>query len=121
MAKGIFRFRRAERLKGREEIRKAFNQGRRVSCSGAKLFFLENHLSHNRIAFTFKRKYGNAVERNRARRLSREAYRLISHRVTGGRDMILLIYPGKDTLLERMEQLSVLFSRAGLLAGAGMM
>ncbi|WP_041396092.1 ribonuclease P protein component [Gracilinema caldarium] len=109
-----FRFRSAERLKGREEIRKAFADGRKYSCNGAKLFVLQNGLPVNRIAFTFARKYGNAVQRNRSRRLSREVYRLLKARLCSGFDLVLLVYPGKDTFNERMEQLRTLFQKADL-------
>jgi ribonuclease P protein component len=142
-----FRFRREERLKGRDEIRAVFNRGKTASCSGAKLFILEQGRpgksggpgrpvesgrsggpgksggnpagfgadSRNRIAFTFARKFGNAAARNRARRVSREAYRLTRNRIKSGFDLVLLIYPGRDYLTARMEQLRVLFAGAGLL------
>ncbi|MDR3166909.1 MAG: ribonuclease P protein component [Treponema sp.] len=109
-----FRFPRAERLKKREEIREVFNRGRVVSCSGAKLFVRENEICRNRIAFTFSRKFGNAVNRNRARRVGREAYRHIRQGLKSGYDLVLLVYPGKDTFTARMEQLNFLFSKAGL-------
>jgi ribonuclease P protein component len=76
---------------------------------------LENGLSHNRIAFTFGRKFGNAVERNRARRVGREAYRHIRHSISPGYDLVLLVYPGSDVFVKRFEQLRILFSKAGLL------
>jgi ribonuclease P protein component len=112
-----FRFTRAERLKRREAIRAVFNRREAVGCSGAKLFRLENGLGRNRIAFTFARKFGNAVKRNRARRLGREAYRLLKNRLKNGYDLVLLVYPGRDFLADRMDQLATLFSRAGLLRG----
>jgi ribonuclease P protein component len=91
--KGSFRFRREEHLKRREEIREVFGKGRQYSCYGAKLFVLKNDLPYNRICFTFSRSFGNAVSRNRARRLGREAFRLIKPDITGGHDLILLVYP----------------------------
>lgn len=109
-----FRFPRAERLKGRDEIREVFNRGRMVSCSGAKLFLRENQICRNRIAFTFSRKFGNAVNRNRARRVGREAYRYIRQELKTGYDLVLLVYPGKDTFAVRREQLNLLCFKAGL-------
>jgi ribonuclease P protein component len=103
-----------ERLKRRDAIREVFKRGKSVTCSGAKLFFMGNGLSCNRIAFTFARKYGNAVERNRARRVGREAYRHIRNELKTGYDVVLLVYPGKDSFARRMEQLRILISRAGL-------
>ena len=114
MEKPCFRFRRCERLKGREQIKRVFAQGRSVTCSGAKLFLMRNGLPENRIVFTFARKYGNAVTRNRSRRLSREAFRFTSSGLSPGHDLVLLVYPGKDAFAARVRQLHILFSKAGL-------
>ena len=115
MKSGSFRFPREEKLKGRDEIREVFNRKNGVSCAGTKLFTLPNGLQHNRIAFTFSRKFGNAVERNHSRRLSREVYRLMRNELRQGYDIVLLVYPGKDMFSIRMDQLKELFSQAGLL------
>jgi len=109
-----FSFPRKERLKRRNDIREVFGNRRIVSCPGVKLFTIRNGLSHNRIAFAFPHKYGNAVERNRSRRLSREVYRLLQHELRKGYDLVLLVYPGQDKFSIRMNQLRGLFSRAGL-------
>jgi len=123
-----YRFPRNERLKGRNEIREVFSRRKVVSCPGAKLFLLRNGLPHNRIAFTFSRKFGNAVERNHSRRLSREVYRYLRNRLRKGYDLVLLVYPDgnpgpgglqrkkpcKGVFSARMEQMRGLFSRAGL-------
>lgn len=79
------------------------------------MFVLRNGLPHNRIVFTFSRKFGNAVARNRARRVGREAYRHIHGQVENGFDLALLVYPGQDSFAARIEQMRVLFSKAGLL------
>ncbi|HOJ97957.1 MAG TPA: ribonuclease P protein component [Termitinemataceae bacterium] len=110
-----FRFRKCERLKDKKEIQRLFKEGKKCSCEGAKLFFQGNHLSYNRVVFTCARNYGNAVQRNYSRRLSREAYRLMKHQLFSGYDIVVLIYPGKDEFQERLKQLQVLFKKAGLL------
>jgi ribonuclease P protein component len=117
LVKPCFRFKKVEHLTGKETVRGVFNGGKRFGCPGAKLFLLNNALEYNRICFTFPRKYGNAVERNRARRLGREAYRLLKPRLKGGFDMVLLVYPVNEEprLQDRMNQLTVLFTKAGLL------
>jgi ribonuclease P protein component len=110
-----FLFPRKERLKGRDNIREVFKKKQAFSCHGAKLLMSRNGLLYNRIAFSFPRKYGNAVERNYSRRLSREAYRLLRSELRQGYDLVLLIYPGRDEFPVRTEQLRALFLKAGLL------
>ncbi|WP_461253904.1 ribonuclease P protein component [Treponema sp. R8-4-B8] len=112
--KALFRFKREEHLKGRKEIREVFGKGKRYGCRGAKLFVLKNDLPYNRICFSLFKGFGNAVSRNRAKRLSREAYRLMKNRLLGGYDLILLVYPEaqKVTVTETLE---FLFKKAGLL------
>jgi len=111
------RFKRKEHLKGRDAIKEVYVRGRRFSCRGAKLFVQKNSLPYNRICFTFSRGFGKAVERNRARRLGREVYRMIKPRLNYGYDMILLVYPDVAgvTFTGRMEQVTTLLSKAGLL------
>jgi ribonuclease P protein component len=110
-----FIFPRNERLKGRDRIREVFSGKKGVFCPGARLLILRNGLPYNRIAFTFSRKFGNAVERNHSRRLSREVYRRFRKELRTGYDLVLLVQPGRDDFSTRMDQLKELFSRAGLL------
>jgi ribonuclease P protein component len=83
---------------------------------------LKNELPYNRICFTFtgaskgSKGFGNAVARNRARRLGREAFRLLNSRLCGGSDLILLVYPETNMVLSgRIKQFESLFIKAGLL------
>jgi len=119
-----FRFRREERLKGRKEIREVFGKGKRYGCKGAKLIVLNNNQPFNRICFSFSKskdlRFVNAVYRNRAKRIGREAFRLMKGRISNGHDLILLIYAepdsGNASLSARIRgQLEFLFIKAGLL------
>lgn len=109
-------------MKGRKEIKEVFGGGRRFTCRGAKLFLLKNELPYNRICFSLsgvKPGFKNAVERNRARRLGCEAFRMMNGRLNSGYDLILLVYPGqtgaRGGLRDRVRQLETLFYKAGLL------
>jgi ribonuclease P protein component len=118
------RFPREERLKRRQDIQAVFKKGASVSCMGARLLFLRKNECGRRIAFTFARKFGNAVERNRARRLGREAYRHLRAKIKGGYDLVLLVYSGKngplagkkqpDSFQARLRQMRLLLGWAGL-------
>jgi len=85
---------------------------------------LKNDMPYNRICFTFSRKFGNAVVRNHAKRLGREAFRLMKLRLCGGYDLVFLVYPpldkeqsgkSKTTFSEKVLQLESIFTKAGLL------
>ena len=108
------RFTRQERIKRPVDIQNLFKNGRKVSIPGAKLFFKPNGLKINRIAFILPRHYGNAVERNLSKRLSRESYRYFRNHIMSGYDMLLLIYPGSDFFSIRNSQLQQLVRKAGL-------
>ncbi len=108
-------FRRDEHIKKPKEISRLFKQGDKVGVYGAKLFYKENGLALNRIAFTLPRGYGRAVDRNRSKRLSREAYRIFKSHLNTGYDLLLLVYPGNDSFHSRCGQLKTLCRKAGLM------
>jgi ribonuclease P protein component len=111
-------FPKNEHLKKTADIRAVFRKGKAVSGRGAKLFFLKNGLSYNRAAFTFARKFGNAVQRNRARRLGRESYRHLRAKLSPGWDLVLLFYPDKDAKFDRrFAQIQSLFEKTKLVIG----
>jgi ribonuclease P protein component len=111
-----FCFPRVEHLKKRACISAVFRKGKKTASGAAVLFYKANGLETNRIAFTFARKFGKAVERNRVRRLGREAYRHLRSGLKSGYDMVLLVYPqtGLD-FSGSLRRLKTLFRRAGLL------
>lgn len=105
-------------MKNALEIKNLFKNGKKVSIFGAKLFLLQNDLGFNRIGFPLPRGFGNAVQRNRAKRFSREAYRILKTHLNTGFDMLLLVYPTseKDSFSTRCVQLRTLYEKAGLLS-----
>ncbi len=108
------KFKKAERLGLSAAIQTVFRKGKKYSCNGAKLFVLPNGTERNRVVFTFPRGYGTAVERNRSRRMSREAYRQVKGNLVPGHDLAILVFPGMDSFSERMDQYRILFGKAGL-------
>ena len=101
-----------ERLKEKACIKGTFKKGLKKSFEGFSLFFSANGLEYNRFLCTFKRGSGSAVERNRARRLSKEAYRLIKSRLKTGYDFILLIFPRQIDFSICLNKMIYLFKAA---------
>ena len=111
------RFTRIEHMKSALEIKNLFKNGKKVSIYGAKLFFMPNNIGFNRIGFPLPRGYGNAVQRNRAKRFSREAFRILKAHLNTGFDMLLLVYPisENDSFRSRCVQLRTLCEKAELI------
>ena len=113
------RFKREEHIKRPADIQKIFKSGKKTSVFGAKLFFIPNELSINRIGFVLPRGYGNAVERNTSKRYSRETYRLFKAHLNTGYDILFLVYPGNNSFHSRCNQFKTLCQKAGLLKESG--
>jgi ribonuclease P protein component len=105
---------REERLKRKTDFDSVFSSGRRKGCSGARLVYRRNELEYSRFAVCPVRKYGNAVERNRVKRICRELFRGMKDRIRPGFDIVLVVYPGKDTYKVREEQFSFLLREGNL-------
>ncbi len=108
-----------ERLKKSEDFRRVFHSPAKQSCSGAKLVTLPNSLdklgTSVRLGVTLSKKFGNAVERNRAKRQVREIFRLHKHRLRPGLDLVFLVYPGEFSYHDRERQFLQLAAKAGIL------
>jgi len=54
------------------------------------VYFRKNRLNVNRLGITASKKIGGAVQRNRARRIIKEAYRLTEPRLNKGFDIVIV-------------------------------
>ena len=73
-----------EYLRGSRDYQRVYRNGRRFDGNLMTTFVLPNKLSQNRFGITASRKaVGNAVLRNRARRLLRETFRLNKSTLSG--------------------------------------
>ena len=69
------KFPKTDRILKRDVFRQVYEQGRKLQFRYFTGFVLEKPAHSARIGITATRKIGNSVERNRARRLVREAFR----------------------------------------------
>ncbi|MBL9139327.1 MAG: ribonuclease P protein component [Verrucomicrobiales bacterium] len=86
-----FSFRRRQRLQGSRVFANIRARGERRVCGS----LIMNWLCHGgsrevRLGIVTGRRIGGAVVRSRARRLMREAFRLVQHQITPGVDIILV-------------------------------
>lgn len=68
-------FNRSERIRRRVEYQRIYDQGTKVHGRSFTLFQFSNGLPQGRLGIAATRKLGNAVTRNRAKRLVREIFR----------------------------------------------
>jgi len=86
-----FRFRRSDRLRLTREFNTVYKKGRRYSASGIALWVYrhpEESQLGPRIGLAIPRAYGNAVQRNRLKRLLREVFRLNKSQLFPGIDLV---------------------------------
>jgi len=65
----------SERVRRRKEFERAYAEGTRIHAQFMTVFVVPNTGAHPRLGIAATRKLGTAVERNRARRLTREIFR----------------------------------------------
>ena len=72
------------------EFRRAYAKGKNCVSQVVVVYVLKNRCAAVRVGITTSKKIGNAVQRNRARRVIREAFRGISPEVRPGYDLIFV-------------------------------
>ncbi len=83
------------RLKTPAQFKAVYDRKRSVSDGVLVVYVAANGLPHPRVGLSVSRKVGNAVVRNRWKRLLREAYRLNRHALPPGLDFILIPRSGQ--------------------------
>jgi ribonuclease P protein component len=86
--------------------------GLRIADGLLTIWGIHNGLSETRLGLTVGRRYGGAVQRNRAKRVLREAFRLSRHDLPPGLDLV--VSPGfgqRVTLSGTIESLRRLSAR----------
>jgi len=99
-----FSFGRTLRVSDKATISRLFTQGRRKSDYLLTLLALPNGLPHCRCMIAVTKRHGNAVHRNRIKRLCREAFRLTQHDLPPGWDLAIVPRSGPKATLERLQR-----------------
>ncbi|MEO0966671.1 MAG: ribonuclease P protein component [Planctomycetota bacterium] len=88
-----FTYPRRFRLTGRRQFSAVFSHRVRRSAGPLTIAARPNGLGHNRVGLSVPRRVGNAVARNRVKRLIREAIRLNQHDLPAGYDLVISVRP----------------------------
>jgi ribonuclease P protein component len=90
-------------MKTPAEFERCYARKRSTSDQVLIVYACENGRSHPRLGCSVSRKVGNAVVRNRYKRLFREAFRLVQHDLPLGVDLILIPRPGPEPSLAEVK------------------
>jgi ribonuclease P protein component len=85
-----FRIAKEQRIRSGLDFERIYAGQQRVGDRFLLLFGAENEQGETRFGLSVSRKHGNAVQRNRLKRLLREAFRLSQHDLPPGLDLILI-------------------------------
>jgi ribonuclease P protein component len=85
---GTGKFRPHERVRRRPDFQRVYADGAKLHSRLATLFLLPNGLQSARLGIAATRKFGGAVERNRAKRLIRDVFR--RNKVAPGFDVVVI-------------------------------
>ncbi len=86
-----FSFPKKKRLVSNRQFKAVMANGRRLSDGVLTLYMAENDCEYSRLGVSVGKSRGNAVIRNRLKRLMREAFRQNQQQIPAGFDYLLMI------------------------------
>jgi ribonuclease P protein component len=101
----LFPFPSRCRLSGRRAFEAVYSANVKHIAGPMVLFSSRNSLKHCRWGLSVSRKVGNAVRRNRIKRLLRESVRLGQPDFPGGYDFVIVVRPHLPLILAEYQRL----------------
>lgn len=95
---------REARIRSGATFRKIFALRRHASDRRLTLYMAPNDVGSNRLGLAVGRHFGNAVRRNQAKRLLREAFRQLRNELPGPSDWVIIPKPNQEPSLPEIKQ-----------------
>tara|TARA_E500000178_G_C16713323_1_gene613729 strand:+ start:47 stop:388 length:342 start_codon:yes stop_codon:yes gene_type:complete len=86
----LYSFKQRSRIKNQEQFKYVFSVGKKFYTKGFIIYLVSTENSVSSYGFIAGKKVGNAVKRNRSKRLLREIVRLNQSKLIKGYNMVLI-------------------------------
>lgn len=109
---------KVETLKKNKEFKTVFDRGKSLADRNIVVYFHRNSNNKSpKIGLVVSKKFGNAVRRNRLKRVIKEVFRLNSYKLIREYDLIVIPrYNNNEIIYEKMEKSFLkLCSKAGII------
>ncbi|MCH5192003.1 MAG: ribonuclease P protein component [Oscillospiraceae bacterium] len=105
-------------IKSNCDFRRLYGRGKSFQSPALVLYVMKNRAGICRVGITASKKIGNAVERNRCRRIIRAAYSSLEGQIDGNYDFVFVARSRTKHLKStRIEELMLsLFKQAGVIS-----
>lgn len=109
----LFHFPKESRLRKRSQFLYLSEHGKKIHTDSFIAIVMQGTVANNRIGITVSKKIGNAVARNRIKRLIREYFRHNKRIISGPTDINIIAKRGLATLSNQMivDKLDKLFRK----------
>jgi len=113
-----------ESLKYNRDFKWLYNRGASIAAGYVVIYYRKTPNAKdgakNRLGITVSKKLGNAVKRNRVRRLIKESYRLMEGNMSPGYSIVLVArMRAADCTFEQIKRdVSFLFKKSGIIKSA---